>query len=136
MNTLQQGLAKLEIQSELRKSNRTPFPEANLLSTLAMIIRSAIVKMKNSHAEQKRDIVAFRGAPAAAVCKVWELVAENTKGKSASNKERLLWALRFLKNQPNFRAMCKKMKQVGKKSPTGKKLCKNGCGLSLMKLKI
>ena len=36
----------------------------------------------------------------------------------------MLWALYLLKNRPNFRAMCKTMKQADKKSPTGKTLRK------------
>ena len=82
-----------------------------------------MMKIKCSHTEKKRDIIAFYGAPTVVICKVWELITEMQK-KSISNKEHLLWALHFLKNRPNFRAMCKTMKQADKKSPTEKTLRK------------
>ena len=126
MSILQQGLADLTIQSELRKSSRMPLPEANLMSTFAMIMSSIMMKIKNSHAEQNRDVIAFHGTPDVVICKVWELITGNNKHMSVSKKEHLLWVLRFLKNRPNFRVMCKTMKQAGKKSPTEKNFAKMG----------
>ena len=79
ISILQHGLAELTIQSELKKSSRMQLPKANLLSTFAIIMRSVMIKIKCSHTEQKRDIIAFYGAPTVVICKVWEIITENTK---------------------------------------------------------
>jgi hypothetical protein len=102
MEELTQQLATLEVVDLLRRSKTMPLPEAKLVIEFSKLasetMRRTYKFFSNSEKVRNRRIVAFYGAPALVMAKLWELLMEGTgPWTNQTKKVHLLWALHLAK---------------------------------------
>jgi hypothetical protein len=99
MDALTHQVAALEVVDQLRRSHRMSLPDAELILEFEGLACD-IMKRSRAGSEKirRRRIVAFFGAPALVIAKVWELLME--KGgpwPTGTAKKHLLWTLHMAK---------------------------------------
>ena len=118
--------AELSIQDAIRKSTSMAFPDESLLVQFNLVAADVMNKLSGSFESHRSDIISFFGAPMIVVAKLWQLILANNdwNEKLISNKEHLLWALHYMKENPNFTVLCKTMMKNGRKCPAKKTVIK------------
>ena len=116
-DALVEQMANLQVQDTRRTSHRMAMPLPELVLEFERLCCDVMNRIAcGSSIARSRRIIAFFGAPAIVIAKVWELLHEHQLNDPCANKKHLLWAFHKHKSYSNETTMSSSVRSPDEKT--------------------